>query len=179
VDAAWVGVIGTAVGGGVAALAAAVTSMFAMRQTRLQLEAQEREADRQRRFDSAKDLRDARRTAYAAYLTTVNQELEQINANWNEGGWIEPVTDVVGPAIVHLETRCTELTILGPPDVAVAARAVAEAVLSIIRGPNAETPFHELIPKRIQEFVQAAGAAVEGVPPQGQVASGSSTVITA
>lgn len=163
------GIIGVAVGGGLTGITAVGTSMFQLRLARSQQESQEREAERQRRFESAKDLREARQTAYAAYLTVVQTFRDELDEYFSRGGDIDDPSESVTPFVERLDKRCTELTILGPPSVAEAARQVAGAINRIGQTYNpALPPVHDDIRSRVEEFVIAAGNAVAGIETTGR-----------
>ncbi|WP_405580234.1 hypothetical protein [Streptomyces sp. NBC_01190] len=69
------------------------------------------------------------------------------------------------PILERLDRMCAELTIFGPQHVADAARDIVNAFARLGQTPlEGETPPSILIPKRIDEFVRAAGAAVAGIP---------------
>lgn len=75
-DEAWVGIAGVA-GTLFGTLGA---SWFGIRQARGQAAEARAEAERQRQFESAKDLRDVRRQAYAKYLGQVHRENDALDA---------------------------------------------------------------------------------------------------
>jgi hypothetical protein len=168
VDAGVAAVVGAAIGGGLAGLAAFGTSWLSLRTTRLQLKAQESEAARQRRFESLTERRGPRSEAYAAFVAA-GQELvdalygqerefhEQFEALWE-----------------NIRKRRSTVAIAGPEAVVKAAGEFADEVRSF-RNDLAHTrirrhPFNEKhrFERRLDAFAKAARTALEdeGYPPE-------------
>jgi hypothetical protein len=176
VDTAWVGVIGTGVGGAIAGLTALAGNALNLRQTRLQLGAQSDEAHRQRLFESVKDLREVRSEAYAKFLSDANQIYEDVVRQMGSLNTLETI-NLVETARGELGKKKNELTILGPPEVARAAGKVVGA-LARLGIPNilSRTDVLKEIRLSIEGYVEAAGEAIAGISPRG---SGSPPTITA
>lgn len=147
--------MGAAVGVGGTILATFGTSWFNLRQTRLQLAAQREEADRQRRFDSAKERRASRESAYAAFLG-VGHTLEDLFEELP--GW-----EYVRPIFADLHRQYTAVAVAGPGFVVDAAQRFVDAVTTTLfrsgreQPPNPDTSeiFHEL-----RAFAEAAQRAL-------------------
>ncbi|WP_430376678.1 hypothetical protein [Streptomyces sp. B1-3] len=162
--------MGAAIGGGLAGLTAVGTGLFGLRQARLQLEHQESEAARQRRFESLTERRGPRSQAYAEFVAA-GQDLidalygrEQEFHQQFEGLW------------EMIRKRRSTVAIAGPAAVVRAAGDFANEVRSFrnevahgrLQGPrifNEKQRFE----RRLDAFTKAARTALEdeGHPPAG------------
>ncbi|MFF4867171.1 hypothetical protein ACFY3J_37030 [Streptomyces sp. NPDC001231] len=131
-DAALAGILGAVVGACGGAVAAGITGFLARSQTKLQLAAQERQAERQIRADLATQLREPRRQAYATYAAEVSARLEAL---W----WVSDAMSSAPPrrevALERLRgidltssTAYEQVILEGPEEVALAAADLAAAL---------------------------------------------------
>jgi hypothetical protein len=104
--------------------------------------------------------------AYAAYLTQVHRDSDSIDSFFERTDWSDP-SEIMIPILERLDRMCTELIVLGPPEVAHAAHEVVNALALIGQTVEQGRPHpSNLIPQRIDEFARAAGAAIEGITQQ-------------
>lgn len=169
-NAAWVGVIGAAVGGGIAGVTAIGTSYFQLRLSRAQLKAQKEEANRQRRYESLVERRQPRADAYAAFLEVCTQAIHAIARNITDAKEAGTTVRMIPQSSPPLTTESAAVSIAGPRSVAERCDAfimafVQLAPIQYIPGPSGNEPqvmshivhLHHLI----NEFTEAARAALE------------------
>jgi hypothetical protein len=159
VDAEWVGIAGVA-GTLIGTLG---TNWIGSRQLRAQLAAQQVEADRQRRFDDAKEHRESRREAYEKFLDA-GHRLELLF----EG---DPTWDEATPQLHDLHKIGATVSVVGPGSVAAAADEVMNAVArQMFRNGEARSLPGETITGSLRDFAVAARVALEddGQQPPGQ-----------
>lgn len=126
-NAAWVGIVGVAVGGALTGATAIGTSMFQLRLARLQQQAQEKEAARQRQFDSLRERREPREQAYTAFLEAAHTAVTIMVENYVTARDQNRAVDLRNGAQVQDVGRCAAaVSIAGPSEV----RAASELVLA-------------------------------------------------
>lgn len=171
-NAAWVGVIGAAVGGGIAGVTAIGTSYFQLRLTREQLKAQKEEANRQRRFEGRRDRRDSRQRAYADFLSA--------SQHFHELFTTDTLTeDVFSEEMQRLNRLSAGVGVVGPQEVGEAARDVTLSMLRILpylRDPSTLDTIGVLhlattSGASISVFVEKARAALEDDGQQPEITS--------
>ncbi|SEG76142.1 hypothetical protein SAMN05216223_11055 [Actinacidiphila yanglinensis] len=177
-NAAWVGVVGTAVGGGIAALAAGVTGWFNTQQAELQLQAQEKEANRQRRYESLVERRSNRAKAYEDLMTEAQMVSDAIGANIAQAKRSGNPTQILPTgAGATLTKKNASVAIQGPWGVAQAGDAVVMALMQMVSltyvpgqdGNEARVmDVFMLLSQRMTRFSDVARAALEddGQPPE-------------
>lgn len=168
-NAAWVGVIGAAVGGGIAGMTAIGTSYFQLRLSKAQLKAQKDEAERQRRFEGRRDRRDARQQAYTDFLSAS----QHLHGLLTKGDLTETVFN---EEMERLNKLSAGVGVVGPQETGKAARDVTLSMLralTYIRDPSTLDMMGVLhlvttSGASISVFVEAARAALEddGQPPE-------------
>lgn len=132
-DAGLAALLGAAVGTIGTAAAAWVSGFFARSQMKLQIEAQERQAERQIRADHVSQLREPRRQAYsefssqaAAQLKRLQQAADALAADPYLEGQASPLLrESLDPTYNSAYHR---ITMAGPEDVVYLATAVSEAL---------------------------------------------------
>lgn len=170
VDAGVAGVVGAAIGGGLATVTAIGTSWFSLRLARVQAKAQREESDRQRRFESVKERREPRAKVYAEFVTAcqtvvrgVGQNVVQANQT-RDRVRITPLAEATAVAKM-LAAVC----VVGPAPVANAAEAFVDAMVqmqNVHYGPDGEGAPEVLrhtrnLDERLAEFLGTARAALE------------------
>lgn len=131
-NAAWVGIVGVAVGGVLAGATAVGTSWFQLRLARIQQEAQEKEADRQRRYDSLVERRPPKTKAYQEFMLEAQEISERIGqdiANARRTGIGQEFG--MGPMAVNVTRKHTAVAIHGPQDVKDSADAIVEVLVQL------------------------------------------------
>ncbi|MET9848855.1 hypothetical protein [Streptomyces ossamyceticus] len=168
-DAGVAAVVGAAIGGGLAGLAAFGTSWLSVRTTRLQLKAQESEAARQRRFESLTERRGPRSQAYAEFVAAGQDLIDALYGQEEEfhqqfeGLW------------ENIRKRRSTVAIAGPDAVVMEAGQFADEVRSfrndLMHSRTRRHPFNEKhrFERRLDSFTKAARTALEdeGHPPAG------------
>ncbi|MFE4919024.1 hypothetical protein [Streptomyces sp. NPDC056661] len=162
VDAGTAAVMGAAIGGGLTGLAALSTSWFSLRVARLQRSTQEREAARQRRFESARERREPRAKAYADFVA-VGQEVVDLLLRGHE--------DLSAALFTQLNAMGklrAVVAIWGPEPVANAAAEVVVAMAMVTARITSERPPGPIqftmasdVSGPLNQFIEAARAALE------------------
>lgn len=170
VNAAWVGVIGAAVGGGIAGVTAIGTSYFQLRLSRAQLKAQKDEANRQRRYESVVERRQPRADAYAAFLEVSTQVIQTIARHITDAKQAGATVRMVPQSTPPLNKESAAVSIAGPRSVAERCDAFTWAFIQLVSveyvpGPSGNEDLVMshivLLNQRINEFTEAARAALE------------------
>lgn len=161
-NAAWVGIVGVAVGGVLTGATAIGTSWFQLRLARIQQQAQEKEADRQRRFDNARDLREYRGKAYADFLAEGHEIREALI------GPHENLEEVLKPRLSALQKLRVAVVVAGPTSMAEeAGAAVGVTAMILIRAFGGLITLDQQhvamanINQALENFAEAARAALE------------------
>lgn len=156
VDAGVAAVLGAAIGGGLAGLTAFGTSWFNFRTTRLQLVAQEKEATRQRRFESVRERREPRSQAYAAFLD-MGHQVQDLLRKIDE-------TATLSARMRELHTLGARVAVTGPEAVADAADEVVSSFASwlLANAVKRVTVGDAMrVEASLKDFAEAARAALE------------------
>lgn len=174
-DAAWVGIAGVA-GTLLGTLGA---SGIGYRQLKVQLSEQRAEAQRNRVFESTKDLRHERRAAYAEFLADVHRSRELLTRLETSGLPPYELDDAIKHETETLRKKVYELTIFGPPEVSEAAREIVGTFARLTEPHDPAAPtFAVEVQERLARYVAAAGNAVEGYGHQESSSSASITAYT-
>ncbi|MEU6449581.1 hypothetical protein [Streptomyces sp. NPDC046979] len=123
-DAGVAAVVGAAIGGGLAGLTAVGTGWFALRVARLQVTSQETQAERQRRFESLRERREPRATAYADFLAAGQQAVDLL---------VRGHDDLPGALMTQMRVMsklAAVVSVMGPAPVAEATTEVMIACAS-------------------------------------------------
>ncbi|WP_229911101.1 hypothetical protein [Streptomyces aurantiogriseus] len=123
VDAGVAAVLGAAIGGGLAGLTAVGTSWFNLRVARLQHEAQETEAARQRRFEVLRERREPRSMAYSNFLSEGQEVIDIVRSRLGEAD----LKDELLPLLKRLQKQRANVAVVGPQPAADAAFAFLKA----------------------------------------------------
>ena len=124
VDAGVAAVVGAAIGGGLAGLTAVGTGLFGLRQARLQLEHQESEAARQRRFEGLRERREPRSKAYADLLDAGQEILDLLRSFSSMEDMAERIDNLYATA----RKRRAAVAVVGPEH---AARAASDLIRTV------------------------------------------------
>ncbi|WP_405580231.1 hypothetical protein [Streptomyces sp. NBC_01190] len=174
-DAATAGVIGTAVGGGLALLGSITTGFFGARQTRAQLASQEKEAARQRRYESLVERRTTRAKVFEDFMREAQGFTEAISgtiATAKRTNYPHQVVPSSSP-VTALTRANTSVAIQGPETVAVAADAVLMLLVQLAQmtftpGPGGNEPRVMELFSRLSQFLsQFTEAALEALEDHG------------
>ena len=161
VDAGVAAVLGTAIGGGLAGLTGVGTSWLSLRTARLQLQSQESEAARRRRFESLQERRGPRSQAYADFIAA-GQEL--IDSMYGEQ---EDFLTQFEALQANIRKRRSSVAIAGPDSVVQAAGEFADEVRKyrneLARGAIRGHPLHHKgrFERPLDGFAVAARTALE------------------
>jgi hypothetical protein len=132
-DAGLAALLGAAVGALGTAAAAGVSGFFAQSQTKLQIEAQERQADRQIRADHISQLREPRRQAYAEFSSHAAEQLKRLERAAEVLAADPYLEEEASPLLEEsmdpaYNSAYARITMAGPEDVVYLATVVAEAL---------------------------------------------------
>lgn len=159
-DAGIAAVLGAAIGGLLTGLTAVGTGLFGLKTTRLQLESQESEAARRRRFESLTERRAPRSQAYADFIAAGQELVDVLH------GKPEEFHRQYATIQSNIRKRRAAVAIAGPDAVVAAAGEFADAVRSmrndLVHGKSNQ-PFryrHEM-ERRLDAFAKAARTALE------------------
>ncbi|MET9510745.1 hypothetical protein ABZX62_20185 [Streptomyces flavidovirens] len=161
-DAGMAAVVGAAIGGGLTGLTALGTGLFGLRTARLQLNSQESEAARQRRFDSLQERRGPRSQAYAEFVSA-GQELIDSLYDRNQQDFLSTFEALQG----NIRKRRSNVAIAGPEAVVRAAGVFADEVRvfrnALAHGPMRDHPFNHKhkLERPLEAFAKAARTALE------------------
>ncbi|MER5342946.1 hypothetical protein [Streptomyces mirabilis] len=170
VDAGVAAVVGAAIGGGLTGLTAVGTGLFGLRTARLQLQFQESEAARQRRFESLTERRGPRSQAYADFVAA-GQEL--IDSLYGRGQ--QDFLSTFEALQANIRMRRSHVAIAGPEAVVRAAGEFADEVRDfrnvLAHGALRGHPFNHKhkLERPLDAFTKAARTALEdeGHPHEG------------
>lgn len=166
-DAATAGVVGAAIGGGLALAGSIATGVFGLRQIRAQLKQQSQEAKYQRLFESLTERREPRQKAYADFIATCREAYELLNAV-NQSDDDEFPRGPYSAIQAELRTQEANVAVMGPEDVAskadIALHAVITAKNYLVHGRprNDQLAKVDMVRQAIRGFTTAARSALEG-----------------
>ncbi|MFI6606835.1 hypothetical protein [Streptomyces sp. NPDC050507] len=160
-DSGIAAVLGAAIGGGLTGLTAFGTGLFGLRTARLQLNSQESEAARQRRFESLQERRGPRSQAYAEFIAAGQEVVDVLHGS--EEGFYEQYETLQSA----IRKRRAVVAIAGPEAVVKAAGEFANEFRSLrnelVHGRIRDHPFHHMrrCEERLEAFAKAARTALE------------------
>ncbi|MFI5881681.1 hypothetical protein [Streptomyces sp. NPDC051554] len=156
VDAGVAAVVGAAIGGGLAGLAAFGTSWFNLRVTHAQNKALSAEAARQRRFEGLQERREPRSKAYADLVDTGQEVLDLLRTRRNE------LYEHIEELNSKVRKRRAAVAIVGPVSVVGPASDLAAAVTMlrnlVMHNRNLDSSSVETA---LEKFTSAARRALE------------------
>ncbi|MET9222214.1 hypothetical protein ABZX65_26080 [Streptomyces sp. NPDC003300] len=153
-DAGVAGVLGAAIGGGLAVITAVGTSWFQLRMAKVQSQAQQLEAARERRFQAITERRVPRQKAYEDFLD-ISHRIEELFEDLPE--W-----SVHKHLWRELPQRGATVAVVGPEAVAEAAQtAIDTFTLALFRHGRDDHAEHTDTIAPVRAFAAAARRALE------------------
>jgi hypothetical protein len=170
--------VGAGIGVAGTILATFGTSWFNLRQTKLQLAAQQTEAERQRRFDSVKDRREPRERAFTEFLAAAQDGMDAVARNIADAKRDGTRVQMV-PRSVSVNRQAAAVSMIGPTEVSKKSDAYLMTLVSMfgteyIPGPGGTEAVvmsnFVRLNERLHAFTDVARAALEnhGAEPSGQ-----------